>query len=203
MSPLSPIIKDPFTSGSSGLVPASGGGTTKFLRADATFQVPPPTDAFPIGSVFIAVVATNPGTLLGYGTWSAFATGRFLVGINGADTDFDVVEETGGAKTHTLATANLPSHTHDITDPTHTHAISDPGHVHTQRIKNTGTAGATGVQGANVANDASNGTTTSTTTGITVSDSITGITVTDATGSGTAVNHVPPYIVVYMWKRTA
>lgn len=54
---------------------------------------------WPVGSVFIAVVATNPNTLLGGGTWAAFGTGRVLVGINAADVDFDTVEEIGGAKT--------------------------------------------------------------------------------------------------------
>ena len=29
--------------------------------------------AFPVGSVFLAVVATDPATLLGYGTWTQIA----------------------------------------------------------------------------------------------------------------------------------
>mgnify|MGYP001636530172 CR=1 FL=1 len=38
-------LLDVFTSGLKGLVPASGGGTTNFLRADGTFAVPPGTGA--------------------------------------------------------------------------------------------------------------------------------------------------------------
>ena len=56
--------------------------------------------SWPIGSIFISVVATNPSLLLGFGTWVAFGTGKVLVGIDPGDTDFDTVEETGGAKTH-------------------------------------------------------------------------------------------------------
>ncbi len=60
-----------------------------------------PTEAFPVGAVFIAVVSTDPATLLGYGTWSAIAAGRVLVGLDSGDSDFNTVEETGGAKTVT------------------------------------------------------------------------------------------------------
>jgi microcystin-dependent protein len=63
--------------------------------------------------VFISVVATNPATLLGYGTWVAFAAGRVLVGLDAGQTEFDTVRETGGAKTHTLTTAEMPAHVHD------------------------------------------------------------------------------------------
>ena len=55
--------------------------------------------AWPIGSVFTSVVATNPATLLGFGTWSSIAAGRVLVGLDSGDTSFDTAEETGGAKT--------------------------------------------------------------------------------------------------------
>ena len=60
-------------------------------------------EAFPVGSVFIAVVSTDPATLLGYGTWSAFGAGRVLVGRDAGDTDFDTAEETGGAKTKAIS----------------------------------------------------------------------------------------------------
>ena len=83
-----------------------------------------PGQAWPVGSVFIAVVSTNPATLLGYGTWAAFATGRTLVGIDAGQTEFDTVEETGGAKTHTHAGHAA----HAVTQPSahSNHAVTQP-----------------------------------------------------------------------------
>lgn len=56
-------------------------------------------DAWPVGSIFVSVSATNPATTLGFGTWSSFGSGRVLVGLDSGDTDFDTAEETGGSKT--------------------------------------------------------------------------------------------------------
>jgi hypothetical protein len=78
--------------------------------------------AWPIGSVFIAVVSTDPATLLGFGTWAAFAAGRVLVGLDAGDASFDTVEETGGAKTVAAAGANsAPTFTGNALG-THAHA---------------------------------------------------------------------------------
>jgi hypothetical protein len=71
---------------------------------------------FPVGGIFISSVSTNPATLLGYGSWSAFGAGRVLVGIDATQTEFDTNGETGGAKTHTLTTAEMPSHRHQLDD---------------------------------------------------------------------------------------
>src|SRR3972149_2739609 len=76
----------------------------------------PPGDvsgAWPVGSVFLSVVSTNPATLLGLGTWTQIAGGKMLVGQTGGDTDFDTAEEIGGAKSHTLTVDEIPSPTHD------------------------------------------------------------------------------------------
>lgn len=90
------------------------------------------SEAFPIGSVFIAVVNTNPATLLGYGSWSAFGAGRVLIGLDAGDADFDTVEEEGGAKAvassaQSFAGNSLAAHQHDaITAGTPAGSVSWP-----------------------------------------------------------------------------
>ena len=103
---------------------------------------------YPVGSIYInASVSTNPATLLGFGTWVAFGAGKVIVGLDSTDTDFDTAEETGGAKTHTLTTSEIPSHTHalDASDnPGGTGAIEVAGGAptSTQTTQATGGAGA-------------------------------------------------------------
>jgi len=72
---------------------------------------------YPVGSIYTnAAVSTNPGTLLGFGTWVKFGEGKVLVGQDGTDGDFNALGETGGSKTHTLTENEMPSHTHGYTD---------------------------------------------------------------------------------------
>lgn len=49
-------------------------------------------------------------------------SGRFIVGYDAGDSDYDTVGNTGGSKTHTLTTAELPSHTHVVNGKTATWA---------------------------------------------------------------------------------
>lgn len=104
---------------------------------------------YPVGSIYISIVTTNPGMLFGTGTWSAFGTGRTLVGIDAGDADFDTVEETGGAKTHKHSvdvpstTSGTPSATTEVASgtgatvasSTHT-CVVDPAAVDSNTISN-------------------------------------------------------------------
>ena len=104
----------PTTDGDSGQVMSTNGNGqvsfTALTGVTATIA-----NAYPVGSIYMnASNATNPGTLLGFGTWAAFGAGRVLVGIDSSDTDFDGAEETGGSKTHALTTGELAAHNHAV-----------------------------------------------------------------------------------------
>jgi hypothetical protein len=150
--------------------------TTAFVQAARTAVL---EAVYPVGSIYTnATNNTNPGTLLGFGTWTAFGAGRVMVGFNASDPLFDAAEETGGSKD-----AIVVSHTHTAT-------VTDPGHVHDYT-----SPGLTGAGGGSLSGTTFTTQTASATTGITVSNSTAG-------SSGTNAN-LQPYITVYMWKRTA
>lgn len=70
-----------------------------------------PAPYWPIGSIYISVVNTNPSQWFG-GTWVAFGTGRCLVGVDTSQTEFNRVMKTGGEKTHKLTINEMPGHNH-------------------------------------------------------------------------------------------
>lgn len=136
--------------------------------------------AYPVGSIYInATSATNPATLLGFGTWVAFGAGRVMVGLDAGNALFDTAEETGGS-----ADAIVVSHTHTAT-------VTDPGHFHTyDKAVNKISFD----PGGETFNAYATTNTSTEVTGISVSNSTTG-------SSGTNANY-QPYITVRMWKRT-
>lgn len=141
---------------------------------------------FPVGAIYTAIVSTNPGTLLGFGTWTAFGAGRVPVGFDAGNALFDTAEETGGS-----ADAITVSHTHTATS-----TVTDPGHVHALTFNNQGD-GFGGTPAMSIIAGGNSRDVNSATTSITVA------TTNASTGSsGTNANY-QPYITVYMWKRTA
>lgn len=158
--------------------------TTAFVKAVQQLT-------YPVGSLYFnASSATNPATLMGFGTWSQYAQGRVLVGegsgSDGVTGKTFSIGSTGGSYNRTLSVNNMPAHTHTVNDPGHTHPLlySD----------NAGWGAWIDSTDAD-ANPAANVTrpTGSATTGITIGSA----------GSGTSFSIEQPFITVYIWRRTA
>lgn len=81
----------------------------------------------PIGGLYLSTAATDPATALGYGTWTAYAAGRALVGVGTADAVVWAGGDLKGAATHTLTASEMPSHTHSGSSLT---AASGGSHTH-------------------------------------------------------------------------
>lgn len=64
--------------------------------------------AYPVGSIYLSVNATDPATLFG-GTWERIG-GRFLLGAD----DTYTAGSTGGEAEHTLTIDEMPSHNHSL-----------------------------------------------------------------------------------------
>ena len=161
--------------GTTGVTQSFGNSATSL--ATTAFVQAALAAVFPVGAIYTATVSTNPATLLGFGTWTAFAAGRTIIGNGGGYT----AGNTGGS-----ADAVVVSHTHTATS-------TDSGHTHPN-----GVSGAFSLSGAGSNPTPSSSNLTNTGTG---NANIT-TTIASAGVSGTNAN-LPPYIVVYMWTRTA
>ena len=61
----------------------------------------------PVGDLIFNTSGANPSTYIG-GTWVAWGTGRVPVGVDTAQTEFNTVEKTGGTKSVTLTSKQMP-----------------------------------------------------------------------------------------------
>lgn len=145
---------------------------------------------YPVGSIYISTVSTNPATLFGFGTWEAMPAGRVLLAQGKSDwgTTYEA-GSSGGEATHQLTVGELPSHTHSAsTNVTgeHTHNYTTYQYLNWHGSKE-------------ASSDWMN-----TSTGLTSKAGNHSHTVTiNNTGSSNAHNNLQPYISVYIWKRTA
>lgn len=168
--------------GATGVLPVSKGGTGA-TTADAARTNLGLTKSnlvdlvYPIGSIYMSVNSTSPGTLFG-GTWEAI-TGRFLLAQN-SKYDAYKAGEMGGSVTTTLTVNNLPSHSHSGI------YYTNDSNVTSQVSFNNGSQGYKLDYGKD---DAAADTASRFKTG--------------NTGKGTSFSIMPPYLAVYVWKRTA
>lgn len=154
---------------------------------------------YPVGAIRMTADPSGAETFLG-GTWELWGAGRVPVGVDANDRDFADPEQTGGAKTVTLTTANMPSHNHALSSGTAT-ATEAAAHTHQAAA---GTYKVGSGSGSNYKYLTNDGTTGPATTGsggghthtVTLSGS------TGSKGSGTAHNNLQPYITCYFYKRT-
>ena len=178
-----PVAPTPSASVNNTQIPTTAYVTTAIASAVAAVKLA----LHPVGSIYTqAAVSTNPSSLLGFGTWEAFGTGRVMIGIDSGNALFDTVGETGGSANSPAVSSTTGSHTLTINEiPAHTHTV--------------GIFGSNGSDAVESANSA---------------DNSLGTVATNSTGGGAGHTHTisnsavtnanyQPFITVYMWKRTA
>ena len=144
---------------------------------------------YPIGSIYMSVNNVSPATFLG-GTWVAIQD-RFLLSAGSSYS----AGSTGGEANHTLTVAETPAHTHTRG------TMNITGSVGPLDDMSANTGGAMYYAYAHAYDASSGGSGNGWVLGFDASRSWTGA--TSSVGSGSAHNNMPPYLTVYMWKRTA
>lgn len=136
--------------------------------------------AYPVGAIYLSVNDVDPATLFG-GVWERISQGRFLIGAGA-----NVANTTDYWGAYPAGKENFPAGEMGG-EVEHTLTVDEmPSHTHSERLEwgTTKAWGLTGTgQGANAVVDQGS--------------------VTGATGGGKPHNNMPPYLVVFMWKRVS
>ena len=120
------------TTSVTGALPVANGGTGSVDLSGV----------YPVGSIYMnATDSTNPGTLLGFGTWVAIE-GEALVGYKAGDADFGTVGSVAaGEKEHTLTVSEMPAHTHSVGNANAVQTVGSGNSVNPAGAISTGSAG--------------------------------------------------------------
>ena len=145
---------------------------------------------YPVGAVYISATSTSPATVFGFGTWEAIE-GKFLLS---ADTNH-TAGTTGGSFSHTITTSEMPSHTHTISA---TDSYTLDSYTDEENITEASSESYSPILGKSISTTSSVANADQTTT----VESASSYTASN-TGGGSAMDITPPYLSVYMWKRTA
>lgn len=152
---------------------------------------------YPIGSIYISANNVNPSEFLG-GTWEQI-TDKFLLAAGSTYT----AGNTGGSATKTIAKENIPSYT--LYSGSHTHTFTGSASSHRHNLNDYSPSGGEGAYvslGGTASSNVDRTYMATSYTSITPSGTNSGTTITVSSGgSGTALDIMPPYEVVYAWKR--
>ena len=205
--------------GASSLVVTPGTNTSYWIKLKD--YLANPLAAYPVGSYYMSSNSTSPAVLFG-GTWTQIQN-RFIFAAGSGYS----VNSTGGSDTKSLILDNIPSHSHSCGGAgSHTHAkgsMNITGQFSTRKTDGTdnnsivldgGTSGA--FYNSGEYNNPSQSLKTDYARWVSItkfdaSRSWTGETTPNgyhshtigSTGKGTAFDVMPPYIVAYVWRRTA
>ena len=115
--------------------------------------------------------STKVAAYFGFGTWAAYGTGQVLVGLDAGQTEFATVGQTGGEKTHTLTTRELPNENIPLVAYGFKAVGIGQGNVSTEFHLEWGNGNSNGALSAS------------------------------RTGGNQPHNNLQPYVVVYRWQR--
>ena len=194
--------------GASSLVVTPGTNTSYWIKLKD--YLANPLAAYPVGAYYMSSDSTSPAVLFG-GTWTQI-TNRFIFAAGPGYS----VNSTDGSATKTLVTDNIPSHSHSCGSAgSHTHTRGTmnitgtfDGNVNDGQSKKTGAFYYTGQPFTGSDGESKN---PGGVIGFDASRSWSGATSSNgshahtigSTGKGTAFDVMPPYIVAYVWRRTA
>lgn len=148
-----------------------------FQTAETNFVL---DNVYPIGSIYMNVNSTNPGTLFG-GTWEQIQ-GKFLLGMSSSYP----AGSQGGEASHTLTTEEMPSHGHNPANQSGYFGFI----TNSKKAFEVGDMGVQSGSGRYYPYS-------------TVAFDISRNSLTGTTGGGKSHNNMPPYLSIYIWKRTA
>lgn len=144
-------------------------------------------NAYPVGSIYISTNSTSPASIFG-GTWERL-TDRFLIGCG----DSYSAGSTGGSKTVTLNGSQIPFHNHYVVSNLE----------YTQLYRGTTPSGTDNTVTFEAKVNANNSSKPANDIGRLIAQDISNPESSMYTPRGQAHDNMPPYLAVFMWKRTA
>lgn len=175
---------------------ATGESTTQEINFD---------DIYPVGCIYLSTVNTDPSSYFG-GTWERIKD-KFIL----ASGDSFSAGSVGGSVNH----SHTYSHTHNVPGSTHSHTLSNAFaylSIYAKQVfikKKSGVGSWNDTYQMTGSSYSTSGTGSSNTTGTylggsTDNASISSVTTNSQSSSTTSTeSNIPPYISVYVWKRTA